>query len=139
MQPMYNVNLNILIETSNVSKVILQITGIVIAFLMFFRFSNLRHKRSVGKLILEIGSALELRYFHRGYELKHLNVNSKTSLCNQFFTVLMCSLFIRIALKDDVFKVGSLSDVPLDICFPSLKGIVERKTCECCLYHATTL
>jgi hypothetical protein len=41
------------------------------------------------------------------------------------------------ALKDDEFKVGNVNEVPFDKCCPSLQEIVERRSCECGLYHGT--
>lgn len=41
-------------------------------------------------------------------------------------------LFLRMALKDEKFQVGTVREVPFDQCCPSLKDIIEGRTCEMC-------
>lgn len=49
-----------------------------------------------------------------------------------------CSLFLRMALKDEQFKVGIVNEVPFDHCCLSLKDILIGRTCEWCgIYHGT--
>ncbi|XP_037033492.1 uncharacterized protein LOC119072388 isoform X2 [Bradysia coprophila] len=47
------------------------------------------------------------------------------------------SLFLRLNLKDDKFRVGIRQEVPFDICCPSLKDVIQSRTCECGIQHAS--
>lgn len=47
-------------------------------------------------------------------------------------------LFLRMALNDEKFQKGTVKEVPFDKCCPSLRDIIQDRTCELCgIYHGT--